>query len=339
MATTLEDVGSDVITPNGNGKTATADSSTAFFEAGNPGRETERLLELGLEPLAASPTLIEGLLDESTAALDEVSSQDAPAAEQLPDPDQEENLLDAYYGSFDEQPPGKTEEDELADEVVIGTDDRRRITNTGSYPWSATVSLRIATRTGKTYIGTGWFIGPRTIMTAGHCVYLHNEGGWARSITVMPGRNGSSMPFGAHVATHLRSVTGWTAGRQRNSDYGCIILPENNRLGLRTGTFGFAYMGDSALQSKYLNLTGYPGDKPAGTQWYHSRRTKRVTSRTIVYDIDTAGGQSGSAVYHIKDGKRYAVGVHTSGHRSGNSATRITKGVFNLMKSWKQMGQ
>jgi V8-like Glu-specific endopeptidase len=324
MATTQEDVRSDVTPTNGN--TTTTDAP--YLEAGSPGQENERLLELGLEPIADLATITEEY-DESAPGYDEVSSQDTPSAEQLPQPDQEENLPDAYFGSFDEH----------ADEVVIGRDDRRRITATNRYPWSATCSLRIATRTGKTYIGTGWFIGPRTIMTAGHCVYLHNEGGWAKSITVMPGRNGSSMPFGAHVATHFRSVTGWTGSRQRSNDFGCIILPENNRLGVRTGSFGFAYMSDATLRQKYLNLTGYPGDKPAGTQWYHARRTKSVTSRTIVYDIDTAGGQSGSAVYHIKDGKRYAVGIHTNGSQSGNSATRITKGVFNFMKSWKAMGQ
>ncbi len=340
MATTLKDVGSDVITPNGNGKTAATDSTTSRFEAGSPGQESERLRELGLESIAEAVGL-PATSDETTALdLDEVSSQDAPSGKQLPDPAREGQLLDAYFASYDEQPPRAAAADnELADEVVIGTDDRVRITSTGSYPWSATCSLLINTRTGRQYIGTGWFIGPRTIMTAGHCVYLHDEGGWASSITVMPGRNGSTMPFGAHVATHLRSVTGWTAGRQRSSDYGCIILPENNRLGLRTGTFGFAYMGDTALTSKYLNLTGYPGDKPAGTQWYHSRGVKSVSSSTITYDIDTAGGQSGSSVYHIQDGQRYAVGIHTNGSSSGNSATRITPGVFNLMKSWKQMGQ
>ena len=335
-SSTIEDVRSDA-TVNGNGNTTATDQPT-YTESGSPGQETERLLELGLEPIADLSTLSEDMLDESALEFDEVSSEDVPTGDQLPDPQQEGQLLDAYYGSFDEQPPS-AESDEMADEVVIGTDDRRRITTTNRYPWSATCSLRIATRTGKTYIGTGWFIGPRTIMTAGHCVYLHNEGGWARSITVMPGRNGSAMPFGAHVATHLRSVTGWTRSRQRNNDFGCIILPKNNRLGVRTGSLGFAYMGDSTLKRKYLNLAGYPGDKPAGTMWYHSRRVKSVSSRTITYDIDTAGGQSGSAVYHIKDGKRYAVGIHTNGSRRGNSATRITKAVFNFMKSWKAMGQ
>ncbi|MCP9234867.1 serine protease [Lewinella sp. JB7] len=340
MASQLEDVFTDVKTnENGDGKTATQSTTLPFTEPGSAGQGFERLMELGLEPIAENSALeelsTEEGFDEQAPEYDEVSSEESAPELQLPETDQEESFPDAYFGSYDIDPSEARQE---ADEVVIGTDDRIRITNTSSYPWRVHCSLRIRTRTGKTYIGTGWFISPRTIMTAGHCVYLHNEGGWAQSITVMPGRNGSALPYGAHTATHFRSVTGWTNSRQRANDFGCIILPKNNRVGSRTGWLGFAYMGDSALKSKYVNLSGYPGDKPAGTQWYHGRRVKAVSSRTITYEIDTAGGQSGSAVYHIKSGKRYAVGIHTNGHSSGNSATRITKGVFNFMKTWKAMG-
>ena len=37
------------------------------------------------------------------------------------------------------------------------------------YPWSAIVSLLIETSTGND-IGTGFFIGPKTVATCGHCV-------------------------------------------------------------------------------------------------------------------------------------------------------------------------
>ncbi len=333
----LEDVGHDV--KNGNAKTTEAGPSP-FTEAGSAGEIEQRLTELGLESvavIAGDPTAFEAF-DDDAAQLFDVSSEQGPTGEQLPDPNQEADLPDAYFASYAEAPVSPAKNEDRALEVVIGADDRIRINNTSAYPWRMHCSLRIVASTGKVYIGTGWFIGPRTIMTAGHCVFLHNEGGWAKSITVMPGRNGSSLPYGASVATHLRSVTGWTQSKSADNDYGCIILPENNPLGNKTGWFGFAYMGDSALKAKYVNLSGYPGDKPAGTQWYHSRKVKSVTSRRVFYEIDTAGGQSGSAVYYIQDNKRYAVGVHAYGASSGNSATRITKGVFNMMQTWKAMG-
>lgn len=32
------------------------------------------------------------------------------------------------------------------------------------------------------------------------------------------------------------------------------------------------------------NLSGYPGDKPDGTQWYHHNTIASVTSRKVFYD-------------------------------------------------------
>ena len=329
-STLLEDVGEDV--KNGNAANP-SESETSGYESGSAGEIEQRLEELGLESVAAQAGLPATALeyDESAGPLFDVSSEEAAPAGTI---GEAADYPDAYFASFEAAPPAR----EDAHEVVIGADDRIQITGTAAHPWRMNCSLLIESKTGKFYVGTGWFISPRTVMTAGHCVYLHNEGGWAKSVRVMPGRNGSNLPYGSTVGTHLRSVTGWTQSKSPNNDYGCIILPEDKKIGAQTGWYGFANLGDSTLKAKYLNLSGYPADKPAGTQWYHSRKVKSVTGNRIFYEIDTAGGQSGSAVYYIQDGKRYAVGIHAYGAASGNSATRITKGVFNIMKSWKTMG-
>jgi len=255
----------------------------------------------------------------------------------------EARLLDAWYADFSDRGTRAVMRRmvDIADsipEVVIGEDDRVQINNTTSYPWRAICSLRITAQDNSQWIGTGWLVGPRTLMTAGHCVYIHARGGWAKRIEVIPGRNGSSMPYGSCVATSFRSVTGWTQKKQRENDYGAIILPSNCRYGDQVGYYGYGYYSDSTLNNLYVNLSGYPGDKPSGTQWYHARQIKSVTSRTLVYDIDTAGGQSGSPVWRLSNGGRYAVGIHTNGSQSGNSATRIVKAVFDNIKSWKAQG-
>jgi V8-like Glu-specific endopeptidase len=181
-------------------------------------------------------------------------------------------------------------------------------------------------------------VGHRTVITAGHVVFIHGRGGWVRSIEVIPGRNGSQRPLGSCNATSFRSVRGWTEGRKRSHDYGAIMLPGDCDLGRRLGYFGYANYGLLPLLGMNVNLSGYPGDKAAGTQWWHARRIKWVTGRTLVYNIDTAGGQSGSPVWRKKGNQRYAVGIHTNGSSSGNSATRITKPVFDNIKAWKQAG-
>ncbi|RPI06586.1 MAG: endopeptidase [Zetaproteobacteria bacterium] len=223
-------------------------------------------------------------------------------------------------------------------ETVHGPDNRIKINNTSVYPWRVHASLLITAADNSQWIGTGWFIGPHTLVTAGHVVYIKNSGvpgrdGWVKRIQVMPGRNGSTLPYGSVTSTSFRSVTGWTSSGDQNYDYGAIILPNN--LGNTVGWFGFGVYSDADLKASVANISGYPGDKPSGTQWYDARRVDSVGPRTVYYDIDTFGGQSGSAAYRIINGGRFGVAVHAYGGATTNSGTRITSPVFNNMVAWK----
>jgi glutamyl endopeptidase len=223
-------------------------------------------------------------------------------------------------------------------EAVIGPDNRIQITNTADYPWRVHASLLITARDGSRWIGTGWFIGPHTLATAGHVVYIKNSGvpgrdGWVQSIQVMPGRNGSTLPYGSVLSSDFRTVNGWADDGDPEYDYGAIILPTD--LGSTTGWFGFGAYTDATLLASSVNVSGYPGDKPAGTQWYHWNKVDSVGPRKVFYQVDTFGGQSGSAVYRIDNGGRYGVAVHTYGGTASNSGTRITQAVFDNLVAWK----
>ena len=246
----------------------------------------------------------------------------------------EEAPLDALFASYSELLPQARE----LQEVIIGVDNRVRINNTTIYPWKAVCALKITAQDNSRWIGTGWLIAPRTVITAGHCVFMHDHGGWAKSIEVIPGLNDASRPYGSCTGTSFRSVLGWTQNKDRNYDYGAIILPQNCRPGARTGVFGLAVKDDAYLKASVLNLSGYPGDKGGNQQWFMALRTKAVSARVITYDIDTFGGQSGAPVWIKVGNTRTAVGIHTNGATSGNSATRIVLPVFNNLQSWKNMG-
>jgi glutamyl endopeptidase len=221
---------------------------------------------------------------------------------------------------------------------VHGIDDRVQITNTADYPWRVHASLLITAADNSRWIGTGWFIGPHTLMTAGHVVYIKNSGvagrdGFVKSIQVMPGRDGTKLPYGSATSTNFRTVNGWINNGSEEYDYGAIILATD--LGNTTGWLGFGVYDDATLTSSVGNISGYPGDKPSGTQWYAARTIASVTARKVFYDIDTAGGQSGSAVYRLVSGNRYGVAVHAYGGAVTNSGTRIVQPVYDNMLAWR----
>jgi glutamyl endopeptidase len=128
-------------------------------------------------------------------------------------------------------------------------------------------------------------------------------------------------------------VTGWTEHTNPEFDYGAIILP-NDELGNLVGWFGLEVLDDAALNGLLVNLSGYPGDKPFGTQWYMDESVMSVQSKRLFYMIDSFGGQSGSPVWRLRNGEYHAVGIHAYGG-CPNGATRIDQETFNRLFDWK----
>ena len=148
----------------------------------------------------------------------------------------------------------------------------------------------------------------------------------------MPGRNAASLPFGSVTSTVFRTVSGWINTGGENFDYAAIILP--TPLGDTVGVFGIGVFPDNELTGQKVNISGYPGDKPSGEQWFDAKEVAQVNANKVFYDIDTAGGQSGAPVFRIVNGKRIGVAVHAYGGNSTNSGTRINAKVHARMTSW-----
>jgi glutamyl endopeptidase len=247
--------------------------------------------------------------------------------------------LERKPGLLQKEPPDASYgigEGRLWDESVVNTDDRVRVPDVYQYPWRAICALRITSRTGNQYVGTGWLAGPSLVVTAGHCVYLHKDGGWAREITVIPALDGNEAPrFGPIKARRLRTVDGWVNGKAAGSDYGGILLDQP--LGETLGYFAVGALGDDQLKRSWANISGYPTDRgSAREQYYHARLLVEVNESRLFYDIDTFGGQSGSPIWFTADdGRRIAIGVHTSGSQRENAGTRITGNVLANLREWR----
>ena len=227
-------------------------------------------------------------------------------------------------------------------ESVIGTDDRIRVLDPETMPWRMICSLEISGRTGRG-IGTGWFAGPKTIITAGHCVYHPNFGGWADEIKIYPGRYGSNFPFPQNsdfqqpiVSSKFDSVEGWV--KDLNADYDLAVIHLTEPAGNETGWFSIAVKDDATLDDLLVNISGYPADLDFGRyQYFAASKIAEVKLNRFFYTADTYGGQSGAPVWYQDEADRpVVIGIHSYGvgNFTLNSATRINTDTFQVIKGW-----
>ena len=228
-------------------------------------------------------------------------------------------------------------------ETIIGDDERVAITDTSTDPWRRICQLDLTGPLG-TFKGTGWFAGPATVITAGHCVhYAPFFNGWADKITVAPGRHGDDRPFGEAVALRLSTLNVWADTQDADWDIGCVHLDEP--LGHATGAFTRSVLAELDLDMRMVNVAGYPTDKDlAKVMYHHANRILKVTDRRVYYEIDTVSGQSGAPVWIQDDpaAESICIAIHAYGipgtpldlHITANSAPRIDQKVAEIIDSW-----
>jgi glutamyl endopeptidase len=228
-------------------------------------------------------------------------------------------------------------------EPVLGADERTRILETKDAPWRMICALAIEGPWGD-FMGTGWLAGPRTIITAGHCVYETKQmGGWAKKIVISPGRSGDELPFKSVESDKFSTTNLWTSKQDPDFDMAAIHLKEP--IGDNVGWFQVGSFPDEQLQNYMVNVSGYPGDRGEGKeQWWAKNRVRAVTPRRIFYEVDTFGGQSGAPVfiYEAENTPPIVVGIHAYGVGGTpnniplqvNSAPRIISEVVAQIQAW-----
>jgi V8-like Glu-specific endopeptidase len=241
-------------------------------------------------------------------------------------------------------------------EALMGPDDRTQVQNTHDYPYRCICHLRMRFRTtAGDYVsatGTGWVIGKRTVITAGHCVFVPKDQDfdldhvWAETMEVIPGRNGNDWPYGSFTVgpENLHSTQGWVGQGQEAADYGAIVLTQD--LPDDFGTFGFGSHTDQDLTGLHANVVGYPGElnntSRAGTMWGASQPPLLSPTQTkLRYRINTTPGQSGASVFYLRSdvGDAISAGIHNYGQENVmNYGTRITEEVKQNLITWRDLG-
>jgi glutamyl endopeptidase len=227
---------------------------------------------------------------------------------------------------------------------VLDHDDRIWISDATQEPYRWICYLALTSANGTPMLGTGWLIGPRTIVTAGHCIYNHDPKygvGVMRSITAFAGRNINNS-LGQSDVHSVETTQEWIDSENNTAfDFGVLYL--DSPIGDDVGFFAFGNYSDADLSGMTINVVGYPADKKNGTMWGHVNKGASVRPQRIAYMNDTYGGQSGSPViYWDGSGDFVSVGIHNYGIDPfdpigrHNYATRINQSVFNQLQAWKK---
>ncbi|MEO3928899.1 trypsin-like serine protease [Micromonosporaceae bacterium B7E4] len=233
---------------------------------------------------------------------------------------------------------------------VFQPDERTPVTDTTSFPGSATVLL--------TFTGgqcTGFMISERTVATAGHCVHTGAGGQWRSNLIAYPGYAGDRAPYGSCRARAAFAASGWTRGSDPGQDYGAVQL--DCAIGNATGWYPLGWTNESVTGACTVSQ-GYPADRRS-TQWRSQDHIRAETASTIYHQHDTSTGQDGSPLYLSEpddwcptrpkpiplpdpDPDPWTVfGIHTSGPYGGgpgavnNLATRITQAAYRELMSWR----
>ena len=203
--------------------------------------------------------------------------------------------------------------------LVVGTDDRVQVSDTDEFPFSAIAWLGLYSESGVP-VGncTGTFIGPDVVLTAGHCLYSQDFGGWVGEVDVIPGRDSDVYPYGIAFAENWWVPDTWVLGADNALyDWGIIKMPDST-MGKAVGWFTVASLTTETLERSDFTpaIIGYPGDKPLGTMWGDlTDAFLLVDTDFLWYDIDLWSGQSGSAIFSRNVDEwfqLYVVGIHTS---------------------------
>jgi V8-like Glu-specific endopeptidase len=232
-------------------------------------------------------------------------------------------------------------------ELEFGVLPWEQVVETDVYPYRVHGHLIMTFPNGKTYIGSGTLVGPRHVLTAGHNVYEKKLGGYATEITFVAARNGDDAPYKDIAVRRILTFQEWIKAStddpddpSHDHDMAMLILTKD--VGDQTGWFGIAQLDNTELKDSSINVTGYPGtvkgEKKYGREMWTGQGpvVSLGGANLFSYYVDTTPGSSGSGVWGTWDGLDgyHVVGIHVTGSRLGNSASRITAAKFNRLVSW-----
>lgn len=220
--------------------------------------------------------------------------------------------------------------------TVFGKNERFEIRDGARYPFR-TFSLFEITYDGWNNYGhcSATLIGVSTALTAAHCVYDHDNGGWFDQGLIYPGFTNRGAPYGEYQVEDAIVLDGYVKNWSGQYDWNVIpydlaVIKLSGKPGRRLGTIPIGYFDPA--KDFTGNIVGYPGDKPYGTMWRSSCAFNAyyVDATTSEHYCDIAPGSSGSSVYDYekRGNSRVIVGVNVAESPVANTSVYFDESYF-----------
>lgn len=244
---------------------------------------------------------------------------------------------------------------EIINEIrrVIGDEDLRRLVEPGeapapeylrqlAWPWlpgyfnrSCRLTVRFPSRTSY---GTGFFITPRAVLTAAHCLYDRARRVQATEVVIEPGfsdrHQEGSLEASVVQVSRLRVPNAYKDPLRIpwGSDYALVLLDKPQPVKCHA----LRSLSDAELNQAQILIVGYPLDKESGHEQFVGKgKITKVESQYLLHSVDTDEGQSGSGIFMWRGEQPEAVAIHCSEKDStANRGTRLTPEILTHIKSW-----
>lgn len=180
---------------------------------------------------------------------------------------------------------------------------------------------------------TAFFIGPRTVLTAAHCLYDRSTHSWPNPGKLVPGKDGASEPWGQWPIVTYYIPTAYITDPAGGYDYDYGVADLDIAPGYTgaPGWYAMVQAYNNPYNPVYGRLNGYPETHGGGTEQWHSYSgsINGQDGARWQNNVDATAGDSGGCLMWTSSTSLYScAGVVSNEAQSGSARWNETRGFF-----------